>query len=81
MRTHLGISHKFLFFLENNLIPFTIQNSYKLKFDMAEKLTIFWQIENFRYVIIMGVKREEILGSFLLPTGKNRQFMHINYQS
>jgi len=44
---------------------------------MAEKLIIFWQIENFRYVIIMGVKMEEILGSFLLLTGKNSQFMHI----
>jgi len=44
---------------------------------MAEKLIIFWQIENFRYVIIVGVKMEEILGSFLLPTGKNSQFMHI----
>ena len=43
---------------------------------MAEKLIIFWQIENFRYVIIMGVKMEEILGSFLIPTGKNSQFMH-----
>ena len=38
----------------------TIQNSYKLNYDMAD------QIENFMFVIIMGVKLEEILGSFLL---------------
>ena len=45
---------------------------------MAEKLLIFWQIENFMYVIIMGVKMEEILGLFLLLTGKNSQFLCIS---